>query len=76
MKKFGFAAVTVLTGSLMLTDGFANAQEGPYDVVAEENATAIAQDVASQNEAYDPSQQNFAEPESHGDFYQIETSNK
>ncbi len=73
MKKLGFSAAAILTGTLLFTG--VNADAASYDSVNQDNAISIAQEVAAEN-GFGPETQDFFPARDEGDYYIIGTGNK
>ena len=76
MKKLGITSGIVLSGAVLFGGiGTSQAHAESYSSVDASNAENIAKEVAKDN-GMDPSKQNFFEPKSSGDYYQVEIGNK
>ncbi|PMC16615.1 hypothetical protein CJ235_12280 [Staphylococcus pettenkoferi] len=76
MKKLGITSGIVLSGAVLFGGiGTSQAYAESYSSVDASNAENIAKEVAKDN-GMDPSKQNFFEPKSSGDYYQVEIGNK
>ena len=76
MKKLGITSGIVLSGAVLFGGiGTSQAHAECYSSVDASNAENIAKEVAKDN-GMDPSKQNFFEPKSSGDYYQVEIGNK
>lgn len=76
MKKLGITSEIVLSGAVLFGGiGTSQAHAESYSSVDASNAENIAKEVAKDN-GMDPSKQNFFEPKSSGDYYQVEIGNK
>ena len=76
MKKLGITSGIVLSGAVLFGGiGTSQAHAESYSSVDASNEENIAKEVAKDN-GMDPSKQNFFEPKSSGDYYQVEIGNK
>ena len=76
MKKLGITSGIVLSGAVLFGGiGTSQAHAESYSSVDASDAENIAKEVAKDN-GMDPSKQNFFEPKSSGDYYQVEIGNK
>ncbi|MCY1575929.1 LPXTG cell wall anchor domain-containing protein [Staphylococcus pettenkoferi] len=76
MKKLGITSGIVLSGAVLFGGiGTSQAHAESYSSVDASNAENIAKEVAKDN-GMKPSRQNFFEPKSNGDYYQVEIGNK
>lgn len=76
MKKLGITSGIILSGAVLFGGiGTSQAHAESYSSVDASNAENIAKEVAKDN-GMDPSKQNFFEPKSSGDYYQVEIGNK